>query len=32
VSEEMKIDSAHAIEKLRHHGFLLLRLDDFMHF
>jgi hypothetical protein len=30
--DEMKIDSAHAIEKLRHHGFLLLRLDDFMHF
>jgi hypothetical protein len=28
----MKIDSTHAIEKLRHHGFLLLRLDEFMAF
>jgi hypothetical protein len=28
----MKIDPAHAIEKLRHHGFLLLRLDEFMKF
>jgi len=28
----MKIESAHAIEKLRHHGFLLLRLDEFMNF
>jgi hypothetical protein len=28
----MKIDSAHAIEKLRHHGFLLMRLDEFMTF
>jgi hypothetical protein len=28
----MKIDPAHAIEKLRHHGFLLLRLDEFMNF
>jgi hypothetical protein len=28
----MKIDPAHAIEKLRHHGFLLLRLDEFMMF
>jgi len=28
----MKIDAAHAIEKLRHHGFLLLRLDEFMRF
>jgi hypothetical protein len=28
----MKIDPAHAIEKLRHHGFLLLRLDQFMTF
>ena len=26
----MKIDLAHATEKLRHHGFLLLRLDEFM--
>jgi len=26
----MKIDAAHAIEKLRHHGFLLLRLNEFM--
>jgi hypothetical protein len=26
----MKIDAVHAIEKLRHHGFLLLRLDEFM--
>jgi hypothetical protein len=26
----MKIDVAHAIEKLRHHGFLLLRLNEFM--
>jgi hypothetical protein len=28
----MKIDPAHAIEKLRHHGFLLLRLEEFMTF
>jgi hypothetical protein len=28
----MKIDPTHAIEKLRHHGFLLLRLDEFMTF
>jgi hypothetical protein len=28
----MKIDAVHAIEKLRHHGFLLLRLDEFMQF
>jgi hypothetical protein len=28
----MKIDSDHAVEKLRHHGFLLLRLDEFMRF
>jgi len=28
----MKIDPAHAIEKLRHHGFLLLRLNEFMEF
>src|SRR5262249_46061227 len=28
----MKIDPTHAIEKLRHHGFLLLRLDEFMRF
>jgi hypothetical protein len=28
----MRIDSAHAIEKLRHHGFLLLRLDEFLKF
>jgi hypothetical protein len=28
----MKIDSDGAIEKLRHHGFLLMRLDDFMRF
>jgi hypothetical protein len=28
----MKISSDHAIEKLRHHGFLLLRLDEFMRF
>jgi hypothetical protein len=26
----MKINPAHAVEKLRHHGFLLLRLDRFM--
>jgi hypothetical protein len=26
----MKIDSAHAIEKLRHHGFRLLGLDEFL--
>jgi hypothetical protein len=26
----MKIDPAHAIEKLRHHGFRLLGLDEFM--
>jgi hypothetical protein len=26
----MRIDSDHAIEKLRHHGFLLLRLEDFL--
>jgi hypothetical protein len=28
----MKIASDHAIEKLRHHGFLLLRLEEFMRF
>jgi hypothetical protein len=28
----MKISSDHAIEKLRHHGFLLLRLEEFMRF
>jgi hypothetical protein len=28
--DAMKIDPAHAIEKLRHHGFLLLGLDEFM--
>jgi hypothetical protein len=28
----MRIESAHAIEKLRHHGFLLLRLDEFVNF
>lgn len=28
----MKIESAHAMEKLRHHGFLPLRLDEFMNF
>jgi len=28
----MKIDPADAREKLRHHGFLLLRLDEFMKF
>jgi hypothetical protein len=28
----MKISSEHAIEKLRHHGFFLLRLDEFMRF
>jgi hypothetical protein len=28
----MKINRAHAVEKLRHHGFLLLRLDEFMRF
>jgi hypothetical protein len=28
----MKINPAHAIEKLRYHGFRLLRLDDFMKF
>jgi hypothetical protein len=26
----MRIDPSHAIEKLRHHGFMLLRLDDFL--
>jgi hypothetical protein len=26
----MSIDSEHAIEKLRHHGFLLLRLEEFL--
>src|SRR5258706_6368258 len=26
----MKIDPAHAIEKLRHHGFRLMGLDEFM--
>jgi hypothetical protein len=30
--DAMKIRPAHAIEKLRHHGFLLLRLDQFMKF
>jgi hypothetical protein len=28
----MKIDPEHTIEKLRHHGFLLLHLDEFMTF
>ena len=28
----MKIEPAHATEKLRHHGFLLLRLDEFAKF
>jgi len=28
----MNVDSAHAIEKLRHHGFLLLRLNEFIAF
>jgi hypothetical protein len=28
----MRINPAHAVEKLRHHGFLLLRLDEFMRF
>jgi hypothetical protein len=28
----MKINPAHAVEKLRHHGFLLLPLDEFMKF
>jgi hypothetical protein len=28
--DEMKIDSMHATEKLRHHGFQLLRLDKFL--
>jgi hypothetical protein len=28
--DAMKIDPAHAIEKLRHHGFRLLGLDEFM--
>jgi hypothetical protein len=28
----MRINLAHATEKLRHHGFLLLRLDEFMRF
>jgi hypothetical protein len=28
----MRIDSEHAIEKLRHHGFLLLRLEDFLNY
>lgn len=28
----MKINPAHAVEKLRHHGFLLLRLDQFLMF
>jgi hypothetical protein len=30
--DEMKVDPSHAIEKLRHHGFLLMRLDEFMTF
>jgi hypothetical protein len=30
--DRMKIDSDGAIEKLRHHGFLLMRLDDFIRF
>jgi hypothetical protein len=30
--DAMKIHPAHAIEKLRHHGFRLLRLDEFMKF
>jgi hypothetical protein len=28
----MTINAAHAVEKLRHHGFLLRRLDEFMRF
>lgn len=28
----MRINPGHAVEKLRHHGFLLLRLDEFMRF
>src|SRR5262249_45486211 len=28
----VRIKPAHAIEKLRHHGFLLLRLDEFIKF
>jgi predicted TPR repeat methyltransferase len=28
--EGMRIDQTYAIEKLRHHGFRLLRLDEFM--
>jgi hypothetical protein len=28
--DEMKIDAAHAIEKLRHHGFQLLSIDEFI--
>jgi len=28
--DEMKIDPTHAIESLSHHGFLLLRLDEFV--
>jgi hypothetical protein len=28
----MKIDHANATEKLRHHGFLLNRIDDFLKF
>jgi hypothetical protein len=28
----MKMDPTHALEKLRHHGFLLLRLDEFIKF
>jgi hypothetical protein len=30
--DQLKINPAHAIEKLRHHGFRLLRLDEFMKF
>jgi hypothetical protein len=30
--DAMTIDPDHAIEKLRHHGFLLLRLEEFMRF
>ena len=28
----IKIDPVHSAEKLRHHGFLLMRLDEFMNF
>jgi hypothetical protein len=30
--EGMQIDSDHAVEKLRHHGFVLLRLEEFLAF